>query len=79
MHPGQKVRVSVDARASEVFEGIVLRINRVAEYTPRNVQTFEQREEQVFGVKVRVKDRQGVLRPGMAAVVSIPAPATAGP
>lgn len=75
--PGQRVSVTVDARDGEVFEGVVLRINRVAEYTPRNVQTFEQREEQVFGVKVRVKDPQGVLRPGMAAVVSIPAPATA--
>lgn len=73
--PGQKVRVTVDARPNEAFEGLVLRINRVAEYTPRNVQTFEQREEQVFGVKVRVKDPQGLLRPGMAAVVSIPRPA----
>jgi HlyD family secretion protein len=75
--PGMKVRVAVDARPNEYFEGVVLRINRVAEYTPRNVQTFEQRAEQVFGVKVRVRDPRGVLRPGMAAVVSIPAPATA--
>jgi multidrug resistance efflux pump len=74
--PRQKVRVTVDARADEAFEGVVLRVNRVAEYTPRNVQTFEQREEQVFGVKVRVKDPRGLLRPGMAAVVSIPVPAS---
>jgi multidrug resistance efflux pump len=67
---GDPVQVSVDSRPDR-FEGQILRINRVAEYTPRNVQTFEQRADQVFGVKVRVNDPQGVLRPGMAASVRL--------
>src|SRR5262245_18440989 len=71
VHPGQKVRVTVDSRPGETFEGEVLRVNRVAEYTPRNVQTYEQRQDQVFGVKLRVKDADDALRPGMAATVEI--------
>ena len=69
VHVGDKVKVEVDSRPGETFVGEVLRVNRVAEYTPRNVQTFEQREDQVFGVKVRVHDKEDVLRPGMAANV----------
>lgn len=72
--PGQEVEVRVDSRPNEVFRGRVLRVNREAEYTPRNVQTFEQREDQVFGVKVRVEDPGLALRPGMAATVSLPHP-----
>jgi len=72
IEPGQEVEVEVDSRPSERFPGRVLRVNRVAEYTPRNVQTFDQRENQVFGVKVRVDDPEGALRPGMAARVVLP-------
>jgi len=71
IHPGQKVRVTVDSRPGESFDGEVLRVNRVAEYTPRNVQTFEKRQDQVFGVKVRVRDAGDARRPGMAATVEI--------
>lgn len=72
VRPGMQVQVDVDARPGRPFTGEVLRINRAAEYTPRNVQTFEQREDQVFGMKVRVHDPEDLLRPGMAAVVRVP-------
>lgn len=75
---GQTVRVSVDARPGETFTGRVQRINRVAEYTPRNVQTFEQRQDQVCAVKVQVQDANDLLRPGMAAVVLVAKQAAAG-
>ncbi len=71
VHVGDKVQVQVDSRPDETFEGEVLRVNRVAEYTPRNVQTFEQRQDQVFGVKVRIHDKEDALRPGMAAAVRL--------
>jgi membrane fusion protein YbhG len=71
VHAGQKVKVTVDSRPDKTFEGEVLRVNRVAEYTPRNVQTYEKRQDQVFGVKVRVRDADNALRPGMAATVEI--------
>lgn len=74
---GQTVQVSVDARPGRAFQGRVQRINRVAEYTPRNVQTFEQRQDQVCAVKVQVDDPDDFLRPGMSAVVHVPKTASA--
>ncbi len=42
-----------------------------AEFLPRNVQTRDDREHQVFGVKVRVDNPEGVLKSGMAATVRL--------
>ena len=66
---GEKVRVKVDSDPGKEFEGIVEQIARQAEFTPRNVQTVGERIKQVFGVKVRLDNRQGNLRAGMAADV----------
>ena len=41
------------------FRGVVEQINRQAEFTPRNVQTVEDRIRQVFGVKVRLRKSRG--------------------
>ena len=43
-----------------------------SEFTPRNVQTIDERRHQVFGFKVRVDDPQGVFKSGMAAEVFLP-------
>ena len=40
-----------------------------SEFTPRNVQSVDERHNQVFAVKVRVVDPQGVFKSGMAADV----------
>src|SRR5438105_140848 len=47
-------------------------LNRQAEFTPRNVQTVEDRIRQVFGVKVRLPNNDDRLRAGMAADVYFP-------
>jgi membrane fusion protein YbhG len=69
IHLGDKVRVRVDAFRDHDFEGVVEQINRQAEFTPRNVQTVEDRIKQVFGVKIRLKNEGDKLRAGMAADV----------
>jgi HlyD family secretion protein len=66
---GDEARVEVDAFPGAVFKGAVVQVNRKAEFTPRNVQTVEERVRQVFGVKVRLVDPEGKLQPGMAADV----------
>jgi HlyD family secretion protein len=66
---GDQVRVRVDSFPEKDFEGVVEQINRQAEFTPRNVQTVEDRIRQVFGVKVRLKNTEDQLRAGMAADV----------
>jgi HlyD family secretion protein len=69
---GDKVRVKVDSDPGKEFEGMVEQLARQAEFTPRNVQTVGERIKQVFGVKIRLDNRQGNLRAGMAADVVFP-------
>ncbi len=66
------VRVRVDSFAGKDFAGVVEQINRQAEFTPRNVQTVEDRIRQVFGVKIRLENKEDKLRAGMSADVYFP-------
>ncbi len=67
-----KVQVRVDSFGDDEFSGSVQQISRQAEFTPRNVQTVEERIRQVFGVKIRLDNREDKLRAGMAADVTFP-------
>ncbi len=67
---GQAATVSVDGLPGRTFAGSVAWIAAQAEFTPRNVQSADERRHQVFAVKVRVEDPQGVFRSGMAAEVA---------
>ena len=67
---GQAAAVTVDTFPGREFRGRVVEIRDRAEYTPRNIQTVEQRSEQVFGVKVAI-DPAPELKPGMAALVRL--------
>lgn len=62
---GQAVQLRADAFAGKTFRGEIEQINRGAEFTPRNVQTTEERVKRVFGVKIRLNNNSGELRPGM--------------
>ena len=66
IQPGQTVRVFTDSPGRPEFTGVVEQINRQAEFTPRNVQTVEDRVKQVFGVKIRLPGNHDRLRPGMS-------------
>jgi multidrug resistance efflux pump len=68
---GQPARISVDSFPGRTFAGVVEQISAAAEYTPRNVQTVEERADQVFGIKVAIREGHGVLRAGMATTVSL--------
>jgi HlyD family secretion protein len=72
IHLGQTARVRVDSFPNQDFQGTVEQINRSAEFTPRNVQTVDERIKQVFGVKVRLKSDDDKLRAGMSADVVFP-------
>lgn len=65
-----KAIVKVDSFPGETFEATVVRIADQAEYTPRNVQTEEDRRTTVFAVELSVDDPQGKLKPGMPADVT---------
>jgi HlyD family secretion protein len=69
---GEQVAVRVDSFPDREFTGTVEQIARAAEFTPRNVQTVEERVKQVFGVKIRLDNRERLLRAGMSADVTFP-------
>ncbi len=68
----QYADVTVDAYPSKRFRGKVIQVASISEFTPRNVQSVDERRHQVFGVKIRVDDPQGVFKAGMAAEVVLP-------
>ncbi len=64
---GQTVEVSVDSFPDRTFAGAVTHIADQAEYTPKNVQTRQERTNTVFAVKIALGDGGGALKPGMPA------------
>jgi HlyD family secretion protein len=68
---GQKALVSVDAYEVKQFEGRVSYIAHEAEFTPRNVQTKEERVKLIFAVKIKLDNPDHRLKPGMPADAQI--------
>jgi HlyD family secretion protein len=56
---------TVTTDAGDRLEGRITFISPQAEFTPRNVQTSEERAKLVYRVKVTVDNRAGILKPGM--------------
>jgi HlyD family secretion protein len=69
---GQRVRVRCDAVPGRACDGSIVHIAAASEFTPRNVQSYDERRHQVFAIKIRVVDDGGVFKSGMAAEVQIP-------
>ena len=63
---GEPVGVTVDSFPARSFAGQVMHIADEAQYTPRNVATQEERVNTVYGVKIRLPNAEGLLKPGMA-------------
>ena len=61
---GQSATVFTDA-GGEGLPGTVTYISPKAEFTPRNVQTADERSRLVYRIKVSVDNRAGVLKQGM--------------
>ena len=68
---GAEVEMTVDAYPGEVFSGIVTKIANEAEFTPKNVQTEEERVNLVFAVEIIFDNDEGLLKPGMPADIVI--------
>ncbi|HEY1379747.1 MAG TPA: efflux RND transporter periplasmic adaptor subunit [Gemmataceae bacterium] len=68
----QPVEVTVDAYPGRPLPGSIDQIASVSEFTPRNVQSVDERKHQVFAIKVKVDNREGLFKSGMAAEVTIP-------
>jgi len=64
---GSRAAVSVDAYPKVVFEGKVIWIASEAEFTPKNIQTQDERAQLVFAIKITIPNDQQKLMPGMPA------------
>jgi HlyD family secretion protein len=62
---GQRVDLVTDSYPDRRLEGSVATIADEAEFTPKNVQTRDERVRMVYQVKVRVPNPQGILKKGM--------------
>jgi len=69
---GQQVPITVDSFPRRAFMGVVEHINSVGEYSPRNLQTADERADQVFGTRIGLREGKDDLRAGMAAFITVP-------
>jgi HlyD family secretion protein len=68
---GQAATVFTDA-GGPGLTGRIGYVSEKAEFTPRNVQTAEDRSKLVYRVKVLVDNRAGVLKAGMPVEAELP-------
>ncbi len=59
--------IVIDTYPDRTFPGRFVYISPIAEFTPKNVQTKEDRTKLVFGVKLEVNNKDGILKAGMPA------------
>lgn len=76
---GAAAKVKVDTFPDREFDGRVSYVSSQAEFTPKNVQTQEERVKLVFAVNVTVDNRDGTLKPGMPGDVYISTASEAEP
>lgn len=64
---GQNVEITTDSYSDKVYEGKVIFISPEAEFTPKNIQTKDERTKLVFAVKIEVPNSEFELKAGMPA------------
>ncbi len=69
---GGTASIRIDSAPDTSFTGTIVFISPEAEFTPKNVQTTEERTKLVYGVRIHIPNPREVLKPGMPADASIP-------
>ena len=68
---GQKAEINVDTYPDKSFDGTVIYISPQAEFTPKNIQTKDERTKLVFQVKIKIDNPDFELKDGMPADAEI--------
>ncbi len=68
---GQKAEITIDTYPDKKYEGKVTYISPEAEFTPKNIQTKDERTKLVFAVKIEIPNTNFDLKPGMPADAKI--------
>ncbi len=69
---GDKVLVTTDTYPGRTYPGTLSFVGSQAEFTPKSVQTFEERVKLMYRIKVDLTNPQGELKAGMPADAVIP-------
>jgi HlyD family secretion protein len=69
---GMQAYVTVDSFPSQPFPGKVTFIAERAEFTPKNIQTQDERVKLVYRVKIELENRNQALKAGMPADAVVP-------
>lgn len=71
---GMKLKGYIPELNDRMFEGRIIKISDEAEFTPKNVQTREERQRLVYGIKVSFLgvNQDEILKPGMTIEVELP-------
>ena len=72
LSPGQAVEAFLPEAGGAVRAGRIAFVRSQAEFTPKNVQTREERTRLVYGVKIALDNADGRLKPGMPVEVRLP-------
>lgn len=67
----QTAEIATDGEPDKVRTGKVIFISPEAEFTPKNIQTKEERTKQVFAVKIAIDNPDGALKTGLPVDVKI--------
>jgi HlyD family secretion protein len=62
---GEDVYILTDPNDKNTIKGKVVYISSEAEFTPKNVESKENKEEMVFEVKIKILEKDNSLKPGM--------------
>ncbi len=68
---GDPVEIKIDSFPERRFEGKIVFISPEAEFTPKQIQTEDERVKLVFKTKIEIENREAVFKPGMFADVYI--------
>jgi membrane fusion protein YbhG len=69
---GMPASVTVDSFPTQPFAGTVAFVSEKAEFTPKNIQTQDERVKLVYRVKIELQNREQALKPGMPADAVLP-------
>jgi len=64
---GQDAEIKIDAFKDKEYKGKIIFISPEAEFTPKNIQTPDERTKLVFAVKIEIPNPQFELKPGLPA------------
>ncbi len=60
----KKLKLKADAYPDKTFEGEIIFISNEAEFTPKNIQTKDERIKLVYAVKARIKNENHCSKMG---------------